>query len=261
MVSQRRDEEWAVDLFRPLIQKLRLQESAQSPVLVKVSDFRNLVIKGMGRCLIFLQQRPLADHNPPSKGYFVFVHHKEENLYILSIVIDSNLYRDESLESKVARKAVGVHEFCHCVAAMLSLAEVSSGSSVFEKLQDRLREKVTKTSSSDFINLMAAFSNLGKNSDYLSQSFPDSHFRLGFEDFTGDYSELYINFLLPYSLVKETVRDERLAGLKASLHNQENLVQLLIQLIDDLSRQKALDKRFVVNRLQALLPRLLLESR
>lgn len=33
MVNQRRDEEWAVELFRPLIQKLRLQEKSQSPVV------------------------------------------------------------------------------------------------------------------------------------------------------------------------------------------------------------------------------------
>lgn len=261
MVNQRRDEEWAVELFRPLIQKLRLQEKSQSPVLVKVSDFRNLVIKGMGRCLIFLQQRPLSEHNPPSKGYFVFTRHKEKDLYILSIVIDSNLYKDDSLELRVARKRVGIHEICHCVATMLSLAEISSDSSVFEKLQNRLHEKVTMTTSADFINLMAAFDNLDQDSSHWFRPFPDSHFRLGFEDFDGDYSELYINFLLPYSLVKETVRDEKLAELKSCLDEPDKLTEFLHRLIDELSARKALNEHFVSNRLRVLLPRLLLESR
>lgn len=263
MVNQKRDEEWAVNLFRPLVQKLELQKKSESPVLVKVSDFRHLVIKGMGRCLIVLQRRSLSEHNPTNKGYFAFIHHKGTDLYILSIVIDSNLYRDDSLELKIGRKAIGMHEFCHCIAAMLSLAEVSSNSLAFEKLRNHLCEKVAKTSSTDFINLMAAFSNLDQESDSLFRPFSDSHFRLGFEDFIGDYSELYINLLLPYTLVTEVLGEGKLQALKDALsktsENPAVLVEFLSQLVSDLSEQKALDKGFVIKRLQVLLPRLLHE--
>ena len=260
MVNKTRDEEWAVDLFRPLLRELKLQESSKSYVLVKVSDYRHLVIKGMGRCLIVLKRRPLSKQNLPNRGYFVFIHREKENLYILYIVIDSDLYQDDSLDLRIARKAVGIHEFCHCVATMLSLAEVACGSPIFEKLRKRLCEKLHKTSLNDLTTLMTAFNSLETSSDDSLRPFPDSHFRLGFEDFPGDYAELYINFLLSYSLIKEMMSEEKLKALRMSLDNQEELLKFLISFIEDVSEKKAINKIFVIRRLKTLLPRLLQEA-
>lgn len=62
----------------------------------------------MGRCIIAVQRQKIADGQ---KGYCVFIHNKELDLYILSIVIDESLFSDDSHDNRVQRKALGIHEF------------------------------------------------------------------------------------------------------------------------------------------------------
>lgn len=67
--SSNRNVEWAVETFRPLLKALKLQRVAQSPTIVKAADFRNLIVKGMGRCIIAVQRQKISDGQ---RGYCVF---------------------------------------------------------------------------------------------------------------------------------------------------------------------------------------------
>lgn len=80
-----RNVEWAIETFRPLLKALKVQYIGSSPTIVKTSDFRNLIIKGMGRCIIAIQKSNISDGQ---NGYCVFVHKPELNIYIISMVVN-----------------------------------------------------------------------------------------------------------------------------------------------------------------------------
>ena len=66
MISQtpspgNRNAEWAVDLFRPLLKKLHVQNVQEKPTIVTTLNDRNFIIKGMGRFIIGIQKQSLAD--------------------------------------------------------------------------------------------------------------------------------------------------------------------------------------------------------
>lgn len=101
--SGNRNVEWAISTFRPLLQALHLQEHKSGPTVVKASDYRNLIIKGMGRCVVVVQKQRIRDGQ---KGYFIFDYKKDVDLFFLSIVLDESLYSDEGLDCNIRRKSL-----------------------------------------------------------------------------------------------------------------------------------------------------------
>lgn len=252
-----RNVEWAVDLFRPLLQKLNVQNVGSSPTIVKTVNDRNLIIKGMGRCIIGIQRQILADGQ---RAYCTFIHRKEVNLYILSIVIDDSLFEKDDHESRVQRKALAVHEFVHCVAIMMSLSLLGTGANpLIERLKQILKEKLSVTTSDDFTQLFAALGTLAKKTEFPKLSLcSDKHFRTGFEDFPDDYADLYLNFLFSYKLLREIIDAERFETFKTLIVSKDanHLASFLRDLLKEISETKALEQEFVFERFLQFLPRL-----
>ncbi|MBD5404311.1 MAG: hypothetical protein HDR55_04910 [Treponema sp.] len=249
--------EWAVDIFRPLLQELNVQNIGDVPTIIKTTDKRNFIIKGMGRCIIGIQRQVLADGQ---KGYCVFIHKKELNLFVLSIVIDESLFTSDRHDLRVQRKALAIHEFVHCVAIMLSLSLLGSGPNpLIESLKKILSERLTVTTSDDFNQLLKALGTLSETKDYKRLPlFNDKHFRTGFEDFPDDYADLYLNFLFSYELLREVVDSDKLKTFKSLIisKDSERLIDFLNGVISEITNTKALEMEFVVQRFLYFLPRL-----
>ncbi|MEE0886771.1 MAG: hypothetical protein UIB61_07685 [Treponema sp.] len=256
--NSNRNVEWAVETFRPLLKDLHLQNvSKDSPTIIKTADFRNLIVKGMGRCIIAVQRQVISDGQ---SGYCTFIYNKEYNLYILSIVIDENLFNNDSLDSRTKRKALGIHEFVHCVAILMSISLLGTGPNpLIERLKSILNEKLTVTTSDDFTQLFKALGTIAENNDSQNISlFSDKHFRTGFEDFPDDYADLYLNFLFSYKLLKEIINFERMETFKNLLlaKDSKRLVSFLNDIFNEIVENKALDRNFVMQRFCYFLPRL-----
>lgn len=258
--NSNRNVEWAVETFRPLLQALKFQYVGTKPTVVKTSDFRNLIVKGMGRCLIAVQRQKISDGQ---KGYCVFIHNEEEDIYILSIVVDDKFFSDDSHENRVQRKALGIHEFVHCVAIMMSVSLLGTGPNpLIDRLKQILSEKLSVTTSEDFTALLQALGAISSDAEPPKISmFNDKHFRTTFEDFPDDYADLYLNFLFSYKLLREIIDEERLETFKQLIiaKDSERLAHFFNDIISEIVDVKALEREFVFQRLLSFLPRLSVE--
>lgn len=258
--NSNRNVEWAVETFRPLLQALKLQYVGTKPTIVNASDFRNLIVKGMGRCVLAVQRQKISDGQ---KGYCVFIHNKELNIYILSIVIDEKFFSDDSHENRVQRKALGIHEFVHCVAIMMSVSLLGTGPNpLIERLKQILSEKLSVTTSEDFTALLKALGEISADAEPPKITmFNDKHFRTGFEDFPDDYADLYLNFLFSYKLLREIIDDQRLETFKHLIlaKEAEQLTKFLNEILTEIVEVKALEKEFVYQRFLFFLQRLSIE--
>ncbi len=212
----------------------------------------------MGRCIIALQRHPLTSNK---QGFFVFSYQEKYDLFLLSIVINENLYKDNSFDLKVQRKALVVHEFVHCVAAMMSLSLLGKGPNpLIKRLKEIIKEKVAVTTSDDFTKILKMLENIDTaESNGSSFLFNDTHFRTGFEDFPDDYAELYLNFLFSYQLLLEYLSDDE-NNIKSILKKtDEEFAGFMNGLIEKIAKEKALKIKFVISRIIKFLPRLVKE--
>lgn len=250
-----RNVDWAVETFRPLLQSLHLQQVGVCPTVVKAADFRSLVVKGMGRCVIAVQRQKISEERC---GYCVFIHEPKRNLFVLSIVINEIFFAEENLPLRIQRKALGIHEFVHCVAIMMSLSLLGTGPNpLIDRLKKILSEKLTVTSSEDFTALLNALEAISIDAEFQKTlPFNDKHFRTGFEDFPDDYADL--NFLFSYKLLQETIDIKGHDTFKRIIigKDTEKLIQFLNDVISEISDTKALEKEFVFRRFVYFLPRL-----
>lgn len=249
----------AWSLFQPLLDCIRIHDVGSSPVIVKAKDFRSMIIKGMGRCIITVQRQHVSDG---SKGFFTFIHHRR-NIYILSIVLDDSLFTSSDHDFRVRRKAALLHEFTHCVATMMSIARMGKEPNAFiESLKQKLKETVSRTTSNDFELLIQAIGSLDGNPKYRDiPLLTDKHFRLGYEDFDGDYALLYLDFLFPYETVSVYFTDNEKSSIRSfnSQDDAEGLGKFLAQILEHIIDKESLDRGFALKKFMLYLPRLILD--
>lgn len=86
------------------------------------------------------------------------------------------------------------------------------------------------------------------------------HFRTGDEDFIASYSDLYKNLLLSYDLFCEEGffdNDKKEKFFKYKKNNNPNaMLNILKEVIIALSEKKALDKTFIINRIEEFYPKI-----
>lgn len=246
-----KDTRWALKTFRPLLKALKLQEIKTEPFLVFASSFKIFNRYNMANCIIVVKTKKLT--NKDDRGMFIWQYNEESNFYALYIVLNSLLFENDDIETRIKRKATGVHEFTHCVAAMLTFSRLKS-----EVLIQTMQERMTKQIHSlDKNSLELLLKELTKpyNADTKENVpvFPDAHFRTGGEDFKGTYDELVRNFLLSYELFSEQAffNSEKQKQFKDFLKNnkQEEALKLLISVIEPLSDKKALSIHFIIQRI------------
>jgi hypothetical protein len=241
-----RDTNNVVDLLRPILRDLHVQSLTPDPVVVKASKYRRLIVAHLDRCIIVARQTNFSDD---TKGCLSFSYETKRNLFLFVINVDARLFQDDDLESKVARKAVAIHEFVHCASALLLLSCLRPENFI-ERTKTIIARKVKLTTSDQFDALLAALKQIDTNNTVLaSELLTDEHFRIGNDDeFIGNYGDLYLNFLLSYQLLKETM-----FALKINTPDIA-FIDLLLNVHKELVEKKALQRNFVLGRIKLFLP-------
>jgi hypothetical protein len=246
-----RDTNNVVDLLRPLLRDLHVQSLTLNPVAVKAAKYRRLIVAHLDRCIIVARQTNFSDD---TKGCLSFSYEKKHNIFLFVINVDAHLFQDDDLESKIARKAVAVHEFVHCASALLLLSCLRPENFI-ERTKTIIARKVKLTTSDQFNALLDALKQIDTNNTALtSELLTDEHFRIGNDDeFTGNYGDLYLNFLLSYQLLQETM-----FALKINTPDI-SFIELLPKVHKELVEKKALQRNFVLGRIKLFLPNIFVD--
>lgn len=246
-----KDTAWALKTFRPLLKALKLQEAKSEPLTVFPSQYKTFHRHNMTNCVIVVKTKAFT--NKDDRGIFIWQYNKESDFYALYIVLNSLLFADSNLETRIKRKTTGVHEFTHCIAAMMTFSRLQS-KALIQTMHERMARQFH---SLDKNSLELLLKELTKpfNAD-LRESvpvFPDDHFRTGGEDFAGKYDELAKNFLLSYELFceQEFFCSEKQRQFKDFLkrNQKEDALRLLVSVIKPLSDKKALSVHFIIKRI------------
>jgi hypothetical protein len=242
-----RDTDYVVTLLRPILKDLHVQHLTSNPIVIKASDYRSLIIAGMSRCLIVARQTVFSED---TKGCLSFSFDRDHNIFLFIINVGNHLFVDDSSPLRILRKAIAIHEFVHCTSAMLLLSRLRTEPFI-QRTERSMSKKVILTTSSEFNALLIALMKIGNNPK--TELLTDEHFRIGIEDdFTGHYGDLYINFLLSYQLLYETI-----AAAQINNSAKANSFYDIIRIIhNDLVEKKALERDFVLGRIKTFLPRI-----
>ena len=248
-----RTTEWAFDLFRPILKKLKVQKLKTEPRIVRASSEKKLIIAGMERWVIIARKSSFQDG---TKGFAEVIYSEKHKLFFLMIFIDQSLYADEdSCGLRTQRKIVAVHEFIHGVAHMCLESHLKSERYV-ELMDKSIIAKMKMTTSNEFNEMLSAIGKLGTKDGAKHEMFTDDHYRLLGKDykegFEGNYAELYTELMLSYQLVSETMAAFKLQPERADI----NISELLTLTVNELIQKKALDMEFVLVRMKLFLPML-----
>lgn len=253
--TQRLD--WALSVFRPILKDLNISKlNGTSPTYILGADYPQLIRGNMANCLLVVSQYDFTDKE--NTGIFVWRYRASKNSFVLYILLNKTLFENDNL--KIMRKAVSIHEFVHCVAAMLTFSRLKTEDLII-RLQEKMKKQFHYIKTSDGYEILKSLRKVLKNDDIAHKTFDDEHFRTGNEDFIASYADLYEEFLLSYKLFCETGffdADKRKLFLSyKKQHNSDGMVNVLLEVIKSLSEDKCLDITFIVNRLKKFLPKIL----
>ena len=200
----------------------------------------------MDRCVVIVKRHRFS--NESYKGVFIWQYNEKNDIFVLYIILNENMYATSNRTDEVYRKAVSTHEFTHCVAALLTLSRLNI-KVLIENQHKKLAKRFHAIEGSDIKNLMTDISNSMLNpgaEQFLF--FPDSHFRTGDEDFPPKYSELYRKLLLSYELFREYFTNETIGEMKLLLDSgkRDEFADIIAERIKKISEEKRLDLNFVL---------------
>jgi hypothetical protein len=227
-------------LLSSVLVQLDVQSLGRTPHVIRASTHPGLVAMGMGRWVIVAEQAASPQGEP---GLVSVVHDKTHDLFLLLIRIDTWLFANNELELIKKRKKVVFHEFVHGFAYMYN-STIFPPKIFCEIVEISMKSKMRMTS--DDREFKAILDLIGSKNEKTP---PDGHFRMAGDGFPGDYSELYVNLMLPYQSIYESM-----ANVKQ--RKQKNDSSEIDILIDDLAEKEALDRSFVKERVEEMLPRL-----
>ena len=199
----------------------------------------------MERWIIIARQASLKDR---TQGLTEIILDQKHNLYLLMIYVNENLFADDSYNLRKQRKMIAVHEFVHGSAYMIMSSTLRS-KMFFEIVNQSIGLKIKMTTSDEFNAMLSAIGKLGSKNESEHGLFSDGHFRLVGDGFIGNYSELYINLLLSYQLILETMTSFTLKHT-----GKKDISSLLTLTFNELVDKKALDRIFVLGRMKLFLP-------
>jgi hypothetical protein len=249
-----------IKTFRPLLRLLKVQNIPNPPDLkvIFLADMRNLIIKGMGRCVVIIEQRSLTNG---VGGMLITSYDTRLDCFLLHIVINSSFCGKTSLEDRARQKIIAVHEFTHTVAALSAISRVRSND-LIKRLKDIFRKKAHALYLTDLEHLVSELTRSPaerKNTDPQSADnaryFPDEHFRLGFEDFPVSYPIVFDEFLFSREMFDEYFPKEVIDSVYEAFRRKDSakVIDLIAPYITKISQDKALYEEFVVDRVLDIL--------
>ena len=200
--AEERNIEWAIKVFRPLLKDLNIShlEKKDERRQILTADYKLFIRHSMDKCVIIVCRYNLyQDHH---QGIFVWQYNEKEDFYALYIILNNNLFSPSKTQA-IVRKAVSVHEYVHCVAAMLALSRLKT-KKLIEILQSRMSKRFHALTIFDVGDIISDLRKSKKDKKLKPiDTFDDDHFRIEWEDFQASYAVLYRNLLLSYELFCE----------------------------------------------------------
>jgi hypothetical protein len=251
-----KDERWVIKTFRPLLRALKIQNIPVPAdfTVVYLANMRDLIIKGMGRCVIIIEQRKLPDN---IGGMLITSHNMELDYFRLHIVVNGSLCNKTVLNDRALQKITVVHEFTHTVAALSAIARVRS-KELIKRLKDIFRKKTHTLSITDLTHLANELKNsFSANKNTIRQAainteyFPDEHFRLGFEDFPVSYPKVFNAFLFSKEMFEEYFPKKTINSIYEAFSKKdvETAAGIIAPFLTKISQEKALYEDFVFARI------------
>jgi hypothetical protein len=242
------------------LRSLKVQKIPISPgfTVVYLADIRNLVIQGMGRCVVVIEQRDLSEN---TGGLLITSHDTELDYFTLHIVVNACLCNKTDLNGRALQKITAVHEFTHTVAALSAISRVRS-KELIKRLKDIFREKTHALHLDDIEHLARELSNslaiekiTNPKKTANTKHFPDEHFRLGFEDFPVSYPVVFDEFLFSKEMFDEYFSPETVVSLYEALRRREHaeINNIIAPALEKISQEKALYRDFVLSRILNIL--------
>jgi hypothetical protein len=236
-----------------------------------MSDRRDWIIEGMGRCIVAIEQQVLPGE---IGGMLITSHDPELDYFKLHILINSGLCNKTKFNDRANLKITAIHEFTHVVAALSAISRVRS-KLLIERLKEIFKGKVHAINYGEIQKianeLRDSFFDMlediiddrnsptspehdgPKNTD-REYYFPDNHFRLGFEDFPVSYPVIFEEFLLSKEMFEEYFPKDLINSL-CEAFDKDNL-QVVNDLISPptmkMIKDKALYPHFAFARIIAI---------
>lgn len=232
-----KDNPWVLEIFTPLLNELKFKAGA--PICkVNTSSYSNLKAHSMGNCIIEVQRASFKASG--DEAVFLWSHYPKLDMFRLVIFLHEKFFNKRTscettaFENQVNINLLGVHEFTHCVAAMLFFAKTINDNDL-KSMKENMCKHTYPTTTQQRELLLQELS-MGYEEIY-EEKFPHKHFKLNNDDFKGNYSELYRQFLFSDSIYRQYLEDtplKILQGLYKLLENKttdeisKNLVKIMI---------------------------------
>jgi len=198
------NERQVVELFRPLLEKIDLLTIPAAPdyLLIELGDFDELLKRKFGDCILTIRRRNFM--STPS-GYYTFSFKTTNNrrIFFLNIFLSNILFVSNSPTLRIKRHRTFLHEFTHCIAAFLSMEKIIKISGLISDLSKKLEAKSKLNNESHYQSLLVQFGNNPISIVNALEIFPDEHFRIGYENFNGSFSNIYKKLTLDTNIFEK----------------------------------------------------------
>ena len=250
-MSQKHDAASIIKLFRPLLDKIDIDNIPQEPIYQQelLSDKRQYILSGMGDCVLTVSRR---NFKSKANGFYTFSHKEYEGqpIFFLNIYINNSLFVSNSPGLRIERRRTIIHEFTHCIAAFLSIGRLLTGKLIDDLVRELIR-RVKINAEVHYQYLLIQFGNASSIANSLD-IFPDEHFRLGYEDFDHSFSAVYKQLTLD-RLIFEKYFTEDLRGRFSKAIKSGNTATastILGQALTELVAKEAVSADFINLRLR-----------
>jgi hypothetical protein len=209
MAEEYHDVSWVIKHFRPLLDKINIDDIPEEPYsqVELLSDSRQFIQLGMENCVLAICRRNFIS---TVNGYYTFSYAKneEERIFFLNININNNLFASNNPALREKRKRTIIHEFTHCIAAFLSIGRIKTNP-LLDELVNKLAARVKMNEMTHYQMILSQIGNASSTITYALGIYPDEHFRSGYEDFDDSFSTLYKNLLLDRNIFEKYFTEER----------------------------------------------------
>ena len=247
MAEEYHDVSWVIKHFRPLLDKINIDDIPQEPnyQVEVLSDTRQFIQLGMEDCVLAICRRNFMS---TANGYYTFSYteNEEQHIFFLNIYINNNLFVSNNPALREKRKRAIIHEFTHCVAAFLSIGRIKD-KQLLGGLVNKLAERVRINAMTHYQMILSQIGNASSTVSYALGIYPDSHFRLGYESFEYSFSTVYKNLILDRKIFEKyftaDMRNEFFKEIKKK--NTGKVVAILNTACVDLIEKEAISADFV----------------
>jgi hypothetical protein len=239
-------------LFRPFLQRIPFHNPDSTKGDLVFSGIINDFYSKLGNVQLHLYVlKRKSSEDRMGHGLFTIC---DERCYVYKIYLNPSLFYGEKYDSPQLRKAVGIHEFVHCVAAATNIPQIKTEPQR-EEFRTRLRDKLVidiistkqienikeKNGADHLLSRSSSDSSLFYPNNLL---FDDEHYRLQGDDSQTKYHDLFDQFLLSreafegfldkagLNTLKKNAKMDIMVAYKVDLRRKSDIVKTLF-LYDD----------------------------